>query len=132
MTLPAPGFPAAAATAFLLLALPGCAGTEAAQTFAVPCNSELLLAANYLDNLYDLRSEQSTVIRFDSEAAMNSYNDQTRQLRFEALRLGEALVNLGEQAGLTPDYTPAPTGQPTLEGANAVIAAADACVAAVR
>jgi hypothetical protein len=132
MKLPAPRFPATAAAASLLLACAGCANTEVAPAVGVPCNSELVFAANYLDDLADQRTEQLKLIRFASEAAMNAYNDQTRQLRFEALRLGEVLVQLGEQTGLQPDYTSGSAGQPTMEGANAVIAAADACVAAVR
>lgn len=132
MKLPAPRFPATAATACLLLVLAGCASTEAAPALGVPCNSELVFAANYLDDLADQRTEQLKLIRFGSEAAMNAYNDQTRHLRFEALRLGEVLVHLGEQTGLQPDYTSGSESQPTLQGANAVIAAADACVAAVR
>jgi hypothetical protein len=132
MKLPAARLPVSAATACLLLALTGCASTGPAQPLAVPCNSELLFAANYLDDLADQRMEQLQLIRFGSEAAMNAYNEQTRRLRLEALRLGEVLVQLGEQSRLEPDYIYAQALQPTLEGAHAAIASADACVAAAQ
>lgn len=117
----------------LALMASACAGAPdvSQHAGAVPCNAELLYAANYLDDLADQRTEQLEVIRFDSEASMNVYMDQTRRLRMEALRLGSTLYDLGDKAGIEPDYTYAKAQGMTLEGANAVIAAADACVAAI-
>lgn len=116
----------------LALMASACAVTPDAPLRAatVPCNAELLYAANYLDDLVDQRTEQLKVIRFASEAAMNAYNDQTRKLSMEALRLGSTLHELGEQSEIKPDYTYVKAEAPTLEGADAAIAAADTCVAA--
>jgi len=76
--------------------------------------------------------EQLQLIRFGSEAAMNAFNDQTRGLRLEALRLGEFLEQLGEQSRPEPDYNYAPALEPTREGAHAAIGSADAWLAAVQ
>lgn len=120
----------AAASALALLAT-ACVSASPARD-AASCSALLMKASSYAEGLADARDEQMKLMRFASEAAMNGYMGETRHLRMEALRLDELRVALSRQADLEPDYVYEPVSQPTSEGVNAAIAAADACAAAAR
>ncbi|MBA4225998.1 MAG: hypothetical protein C0456_05135 [Hyphomonas sp.] len=103
------------------------AAPAVSRTDAIACNAVLLRAANEADALAERRVERMMVMRFASSEAMQAYEDETRRLRLAALRMGAAIVDISNAAGMEPDYRYAPAHAMDEESVWSLIKSGDAC-----
>jgi hypothetical protein len=94
---------------------------------AVACNAVLLMAANEADALAERRVERMMVMRLASPESMQAYEGETRRLRLAALRMGAALVDISNAAGIEPDYNYELAPATNEESVWSWIKAGDAC-----
>ncbi len=115
--------------AAIAMTLAACTAPAETPTAEIPCADELMSAAQYTEQLAEIRVERMKVMRFASEAAMNAYIAETNRYESEAGRFRTKLLELETETGKKAPYTEYDFEDLSEDTAALEINSADSCIA---